>query len=582
MPARRRAAAGSASWVSCERGEHGGLQDGAQRVERVGRQRRQRRRAELARVVHEQVDAGRPRRRPARRGRPGRSRRRAPARTPGRSATAARSRAASRAQAITVAPRSASAAVRASPKPGSGAGDDGGGLSCDLPCELKSGSGQGRRWTRRTSSRSGRWPTAAASRSRRCGYYEREGLVRTTRTSGGQRRYERSVLRRLAFIRAARTIGVGLEEVREGLDRLPDGRTPDQGRLDPAVQVLAGTARRADQRARGAARRAGLVHRLRLPVAAALPALQPRRPVAGRRRRRAAAAADAAPHPGRRASDARADARRSHDSSARTPSRRVTVRGVVDSLRPVDALEGLDNVRDVGGLPLRDGGHDPARGAAAQRVAALRRRRPTSRTWSTSSGCGWCWTCAPRARSTGTGRPRWRAAGVETVALNFMAEDGESCPRPATTPTRCCATTSATCRSAARTWSRRCAGSRRPDAGPALVHCAAGKDRTGVLVALVLDAVGVQRRAVVADYALSAEQVEAMFRRWTTAAGGADARRPHPAPAAGRGDGRGAGPARRRARRGRARRVRPAGCAPTGWTTPILDRLREPPDVTCG
>jgi hypothetical protein len=57
------------------------------------------------------------------------------------------------------------------------------------------------------------------------------------------------------------------------------------------------------------------------------------------------------------------------------------------------------------------------------------------------------------------------------------------------------------------------------DAGPALVHCAAGKDRTGVLVALVLDAVGVERDAVVADYALSAGQVEAMFRRWTTAAG---------------------------------------------------------------
>lgn len=57
-------------------------------------------------------------------------------------------------------------------------------------------------------------------------YYEREGLLSTTRTSGGQRRYERSVLRRLAFIRAARTIGVGLDEVRAGLDKLPGGRTP--------------------------------------------------------------------------------------------------------------------------------------------------------------------------------------------------------------------------------------------------------------------------------------------------------------------------------------------------------------------
>ena len=42
-------------------------------------------------------------------------------------------------------------------------------------------------------------------------YYEREGLISATRTSGGQRRYERGVLRRLAFIRAARNVGLSLE-----------------------------------------------------------------------------------------------------------------------------------------------------------------------------------------------------------------------------------------------------------------------------------------------------------------------------------------------------------------------------------
>ena len=35
-------------------------------------------------------------------------------------------------------------------------------------------------------------------------YYEREGLVTAHRTGGGQRRYDRDVLRRLAFIAAAR------------------------------------------------------------------------------------------------------------------------------------------------------------------------------------------------------------------------------------------------------------------------------------------------------------------------------------------------------------------------------------------
>jgi protein-tyrosine phosphatase len=40
-------------------------------------------------------------------------------------------------------------------------------------------------------------------------------------------------------------------------------------------------------------------------------------------------------------------------------------------------------------------------------------------------------------------------------------------------------------------------------AQPVLVHCTAGKDRTGLTVALTLAAVGVERAAVVADYALS-------------------------------------------------------------------------------
>ncbi|MGC3994198.1 MAG: tyrosine-protein phosphatase [Propionicimonas sp.] len=37
--------------------------------------------------------------------------------------------------------------------------------------------------------------------------------------------------------------------------------------------------------------------------------------------------------------------------------------------------------------------------------------------------------------------------------------------------------------------------------GGVLVHCTAGKDRTGIAVALLLDAIGAQREAVVADYA---------------------------------------------------------------------------------
>ena len=57
-------------------------------------------------------------------------------------------------------------------------------------------------------------------------YYERVGLIDATRTTGGQRRYRRSVLRRLAFVRAARNIGLSLDEVAAALATLPDGRTP--------------------------------------------------------------------------------------------------------------------------------------------------------------------------------------------------------------------------------------------------------------------------------------------------------------------------------------------------------------------
>src|SRR4051794_28794806 len=57
-------------------------------------------------------------------------------------------------------------------------------------------------------------------------FYEREGLITSTRTAGNQRRYRRDVLRRLAFIRIAQQAGVPLAEIRAALDRLPDARTP--------------------------------------------------------------------------------------------------------------------------------------------------------------------------------------------------------------------------------------------------------------------------------------------------------------------------------------------------------------------
>ena len=49
--------------------------------------------------------------------------------------------------------------------------------------------------------------------------------------------------------------------------------------------------------------------------------------------------------------------------------------------------------------------------------------------------------------------------------------------------------------------------------GAALVHCAAGKDRTGTLVALALSVVDADRQAIIDDYAASSERVEGVITR---------------------------------------------------------------------
>jgi hypothetical protein len=49
------------------------------------------------------------------------------------------------------------------------------------------------------------------------------------------------------------------------------------------------------------------------------------------------------------------------------------------------------------------------------------------------------------------------------------------------------------------------------DAGPALVHCTAGKDRTGAALMILLDAIGIDRRAIVTDYIAGTDQIAAVF-----------------------------------------------------------------------
>lgn len=80
-------------------------------------------------------------------------------------------------------------------------------------------------------------------------FYERVGLLTAVRSAGNQRRYERGVLRRLAFIGAARNVGLSLDEIAAALATLPAGRTPTRAdwtrlsrgwrrRLDEQIEAL--------------------------------------------------------------------------------------------------------------------------------------------------------------------------------------------------------------------------------------------------------------------------------------------------------------------------------------------------------
>lgn len=59
-------------------------------------------------------------------------------------------------------------------------------------------------------------------------FYERQGLISSTRTSGNQRRYLRSVLRRVAVIRAAQRAGIPLSMVAGVFGELPKEGVPTQ------------------------------------------------------------------------------------------------------------------------------------------------------------------------------------------------------------------------------------------------------------------------------------------------------------------------------------------------------------------
>ena len=80
-------------------------------------------------------------------------------------------------------------------------------------------------------------------------FYEGKGLVEPIRTSGNQRRFLRSDIRRLSFILICQKLGLALSEIEEALAGLPQGRTPNaadwkrissavRGRVDAQIAAL--------------------------------------------------------------------------------------------------------------------------------------------------------------------------------------------------------------------------------------------------------------------------------------------------------------------------------------------------------
>jgi MerR family redox-sensitive transcriptional activator SoxR len=57
-------------------------------------------------------------------------------------------------------------------------------------------------------------------------FYETEGLISSWRTSGNQRRYERAMLRRIAFVQAGKAAGIPLAQIHDALATLPETRVP--------------------------------------------------------------------------------------------------------------------------------------------------------------------------------------------------------------------------------------------------------------------------------------------------------------------------------------------------------------------
>lgn len=89
-------------------------------------------------------------------------------------------------------------------------------------------------------------------------FYEEKGLIAAERTSGNQRRFRRSDIRRLSFILIAQRLGLSLPEIEKAMSRLPQSRTPSvrdwqqisrslRNEIDSRIALLTRTRTRLDE-----------------------------------------------------------------------------------------------------------------------------------------------------------------------------------------------------------------------------------------------------------------------------------------------------------------------------------------------
>jgi protein-tyrosine phosphatase len=190
-------------------------------------------------------------------------------------------------------------------------------------------------------------------------------------------------------------------------------------------------------------------------------------------------------------------------------------------------LEGLVNMRDIGGLPTRAGGRtvsgrlirsdnlqdlsdaDVARLVDELKVTDIVDLR--SETEVHLEGSGPLRRVESLTHHHHSLTAEQRASSAEEVARRalLVREAGDRAPKDSAF------------------WTEHYLGylAKRPDSvsaalrvvarakGAVVVHCAAGKDRTGTVVALALDVAGVPREEIVADYLLSAERIDAIIGR---------------------------------------------------------------------